>query len=74
MSLWRRAGGLRFAGLAVLTAALLRALQLLLVAALTSEDDRVIDRLLIWDGGWFLNLATEETEDVAPEAEDKLAP
>ena len=63
MSLWRRAGGLRFAGLAVLTAVLLRALQLVFVAALTNEDDRVVDRLLIWDGGWFLNIATEGYPD-----------
>ncbi|GIH04468.1 hypothetical protein Rhe02_25350 [Rhizocola hellebori] len=57
MSLWRRAGGLRFAGMVVLTAVLLRALQLLLVAALTIDGERVVDRLLIWDGDWFLNVA-----------------
>ncbi len=63
MTLWRRAGGLRFAGIALLVAVALRLLQLLVVTVMTDPQERAVDRLLIWDGGWFLNVASEGYPD-----------
>ncbi len=57
--LWRRAGGLRGVGLALLVVVALRFIQLGLVALLAGPGEKVADRLLIWDGGWFLNVASD---------------
>ncbi|HCT77726.1 MAG TPA: hypothetical protein DGT23_14275 [Micromonosporaceae bacterium] len=63
MTLWRRAGGLRGVGLVVLLMASLRLFQLLLVGWLVPADESIVDRLLIWDGGWFINVATDGYPD-----------
>jgi hypothetical protein len=59
MSLWRRAGGFAGVTVAVVVAALLRVAQLFLIAWLVPEKSNVATRLLLWDGGWFLNVAEE---------------
>ena len=63
MSLWSRAGGLAGVALAVCLAAALRFVQLLYILWLSPDDRTVDERLLIWDGGWFINVAEEGYPD-----------
>ncbi|MBM2617563.1 hypothetical protein JIG36_18570 [Actinoplanes sp. LDG1-06] len=60
--LWDLAGGWRGAGIAVGIFALTRVAQLLILGWLDAADDEplgVRDRLLVWDGGWFLRVAVD---------------
>lgn len=59
MNVWRRAGGLSGVGLALLVVVAVRLIQLGLVGLLARPDQWLADRLLIWDGGWFLNVASD---------------
>lgn len=61
-SLWRRAGGWPGVGLAFAIVALLRVAQLVLVGWM-SKGGTLASHLLIWDGGWFINVATEGYPD-----------
>lgn len=63
MSLWQRAGGLAGVTIAAIIAVVLRIVQLLLVAWLAPSDQNIDDRLLLWDGGWFINVAEEGYPD-----------
>ena len=59
--LWRTAGAWRGVGTAVGIFALTRIVQLLMLAWLTDaahDQGGLRGRLLIWDGGWFLKVAT----------------
>jgi hypothetical protein len=57
-TLWHRAGGTPGVLLALGIVALLRLAQLVLVSWM-SKGGTVTSHLLIWDGGWFINVATE---------------
>ncbi len=58
--LWHLAGGWRGIGVALGLFVLTRVGQLALLAWMTPPDgDGVRGRLLVWDGGWFVRLATE---------------
>ncbi|GAA4968733.1 hypothetical protein [Actinoplanes utahensis] len=64
--LWERAGSWDGVLTAVGILALTRAVQLLLIAWLgsaTAQPKSVWDRLLIWDGGWFLRVAMDGYPD-----------
>ncbi len=56
-SLWERAGGVNGVLLAAVIVALLRAGQLLVIEWM--KPSVLPGVLLIWDGGWFINVATE---------------
>jgi hypothetical protein len=60
--LWRRAGGAPGVLLAGVIVAWLRVAQLILVGWM-SQDGTVYSHLLIWDGGWFINVAVEGYPD-----------
>jgi len=60
--LWQRAGGAFGVMLAVAIVAMLRVAQLILVGWM-SKDGTLASHLLIWDGGWFINVATEGYPD-----------
>jgi len=60
--LWRRAGGVYGILLAGIIVSLLRVAQLILVSWM-SNDGMIASRLLIWDGGWFINVAVEGYPD-----------
>lgn len=59
--MWRRAGGFTGIAFAVSIVALLRVVQLLVV--LWMDPTALPGRLLIWDGGWFIGVATEGYPD-----------
>jgi hypothetical protein len=46
-------------GLALLVVVALRVIQVSLVGLLAGPDQGIADRLLIWDGGWFINVAVD---------------
>jgi hypothetical protein len=60
--LWDRAGGWRGAGIAVGILALTRIGQILMLVwlgAVANEGTGLRGRLLVWDAGWFLRVATQ---------------
>jgi hypothetical protein len=60
--LWEKAGGWRGAGIALLIFALTRIGQVLMITWLGSasgDGDTLRDRLLVWDGGWFIRVAVD---------------
>lgn len=60
--LWRRAGGASGVVLAFGIVAMLRVAELILVGWM-SKGGTIASHLLIWDGGWFINVATEGYPD-----------
>ncbi|HEX6682442.1 MAG TPA: hypothetical protein VF062_06580 [Candidatus Limnocylindrales bacterium] len=60
--LWQRAGGVSGVLLAAIMVSLLRVIQLLLMQWM-APDGTLAARLLIWDGGWFINVAVEGYPD-----------
>lgn len=59
--LWQRAGGYRGVAVAVIIVALLRTAQLIVIQWM--DGSALPGRLLTWDGGWFINVATEGYPD-----------
>ena len=60
-TLWNLAGGWRGAGIAIGILSLTRAVQLVMLLwldAVAHEDTGLRGRLLVWDAGWFLRVAT----------------
>ncbi|MEV4416483.1 hypothetical protein [Catellatospora sp. NPDC049609] len=59
--LWRRAGGLRGVAAAFVVVAALRCAQLVAVWVMAPPDSpkTLWQRLLLWDGGWLINVAVE---------------
>ncbi|WIM95486.1 mannosyltransferase family protein [Actinoplanes oblitus] len=61
-SLWEKAGGGRGIAVAVGLLALTRVAQLLMIwwlGGASASDNGVFQRLLVWDGGWFLRVAMD---------------
>ncbi|MEV6347286.1 mannosyltransferase family protein [Actinoplanes sp. NPDC051851] len=61
-TLWQKAGGGRGVGAAVGILAITRVVQLFMIwwlggPSTQSDSTSVFDRLLVWDGGWFLRVA-----------------